>query len=328
MSFAFEPHPLCPGGQLQTVIAYFWPDSSPIKPDEQEIVPLSDGDAIVLDINHPAEPSSRTPIVYLMHGLGGDSESSYKLRLAAKLTKMGMRVVRHNHRGAGHHGKLARRIYHSGSVGDVLAGLQCITQRWPDSPLLVVGFSLSGTILLNLLGNRVKDLREMPQIKSALAVCPPIDLELSSRTIDQLSNKHLDLFYVRNLLKQLLDRSIVDADFVAKKMSRLSLRHFDEVITAPLAGFLNRDQYYDSCSPKHIVGNIQCPTLVLAAADDPIIPISSVIRAPYSTKALLSVQNSGGHLGFISKERTPQGDNRWLDYFVTTWVHEQLRACA
>lgn len=328
MSSTFDPHPLCPGGQLQTVIAYFWSDSHPMKPDEQVLVPLSDGDAIVLDVNHPAVPAAKTPIVYLMHGLGGDSDSSYKLRMAAKLTKMGMRVVRHNHRGAGHHGKLARRIYHSGSVGDVLAGLQAITQRWPDSPMLVVGFSLSGTILLNLLGNRVKDLREMPQIKSALAVCPPIDLELSSRTIDQFSNKHFDVFYVRGLLKQLLERSIVDADFVAKKMSRLSLRHFDEVITAPLAGFLNRNQYYDSCSPKHVVGNIRCPTLVLAAADDPIIPISSVIRAPYSTRALLSVQSSGGHLGFISRQRTPQGDLRWLDYFVATWAVEQLRVCA
>lgn len=77
-----------------------------------------------------------------------------------------------------------------------------------------------------------------------------------------------------------------------------------------------------------MVGNIRLPTVILAAADDPIIPASSVIRAPYSTKALLSVQSSGGHLGFISKERTPQGDNRWLDHFVTTWVHEQLRACA
>ncbi len=328
MSSAFKPHPLCPGGQLQTVIAYLWPNSSPILPDEQMIVPLSDGDAIALDINHPSASFQRTPIVYLMHGLGGDSDSSYKLRMTAKLTRMGIRVVRHNHRGAGQHGKLARRIYHSGSVGDVLAGLQCITQRWPDSPLLVVGFSLSGTILLNLLGNRVSDLRALPQLKSALAVCPPIDLEHSSRTIDQFSNKHLDLFYVRSLLKQLLDRSVVDKAFVAEKMSRFSLRHFDEVITAPLGGFLNRDQYYDSCSPKHIVGNIRLPTLILAAADDPIIPVSSVLRAPYSTKTVLSMQTSGGHLGFISKDRTPLGDNRWLDYFVTTWVQERLRASA
>ena len=77
MSSAFKPHPLCPGGQLQTVIAYLWPDSSPVSPDEQTIVPLSDGDAIVLDINHPAVPSPRTPIIYLMHGLGGDSDSSW-----------------------------------------------------------------------------------------------------------------------------------------------------------------------------------------------------------------------------------------------------------
>ncbi len=324
----FVPHPLLRGGQLQTVVPYFWADAPPLQPDEQVTVVLKDGDAIVLDVNHPVHALAKTPIVYLMHGLGGDSDSSYKVRMAAKLTKMGLRVVRHNHRGAGDHGRLAQSIYHSGSVEDVLQSLQIVTQRWPDSPILVVGFSLSGTILLNLLGKRVAELRQLSQIKAALAVCPPIDLELSSQTIDLFRNKHLDMFYVRSLIKQLLERSVIDADFIARKLPKPTLRHFDEVITAPLAGFLNRDHYYESCSPKHVVGNIQCPTLILAAADDPIIPINSVNKAPYSMKTLLSMQPSGGHLGFICRDKTPQGDNRWLDYFVATWAVEQLKTCA
>ncbi len=328
MTLAFDPHPLVPGGQIQTVIAYLWGDAQPLKPDEQITVALDDGDALVLDVNHPPQISAKTPTIYLMHGLGGDSDSSYKLRLAAKLIKMGLRVVRHNHRGAGLHGSLARGIYHSGSAQDVLFGLRSVTQRWPDSPLLVVGFSLSGTILLNLLGTCVEDLADIPQVKAALTVCAPIDLEVSSKTIDLLRNKHLDVYYVRSLIKQLVDRSVVNAEVIARKMPKPTLRHFDEVVTAPLGGFLNRDHYYESCSPKHIVGNIKCPTLILAAANDPIIPLSSVYKAPYSTKALLSVQSSGGHLGFISRQRTSHGDHRWLDYFVIAWAMEELMRSA
>ncbi len=320
----FVPHPLVPGGQLQTLVAFAWHEASAFQADEQIHVPLDDGDELVLDLNHPQFPLDPCPLVYLIHGLGGSSESAYLLRLAQKLTRLGMRVIRHNHRGAGPHGERARKIYHSGSSRDILKGLQTVAQRWPDSPLFPIGFSLSGTMLLNLLSWHRQELMDLPQLKAAMSVCAPIDLERSSQAIDRWRNKHLDAFYVSSLLTQLLRRGLIEARSLPRTMPHFTLREFDEAITAPLAGFRDRLHYYESCSPKHGVANIRCPTLVLAAADDPVVPAQTVLRAPYSTKVLVSLQNSGGHLGFISRQRTPQGDRRWLDHCVISWIRISL----
>ncbi len=316
----FEPHPLIRGGQMQTLVAFAWTEASPLPPDEQIIVALQDGDELVIDINHPMHQDSRTPLVYLIHGLGGDASSAYKLRLAQKLTRLGFRVLRHNHRGAGQQAYRARSIYHSGSSLDVLTAIQTVAARWPDSPLLTIGFSLSGTILLNMLGRHYRELHEIPQLRAAMSVCAPIDLELSSLAIDQWRNKHLDSYYVFVLIRQLIERGLIDARTAHQRMGRWTLRAFDEGITAPMGGFHSRSHYYETCSPQNIVADIQCPTTILAAADDPIVPALSVFKAPYSTKTILDLQKSGGHLGFLARRKTPLGDIRWLDAYIARWA--------
>jgi predicted alpha/beta-fold hydrolase len=325
MTTAFEPHPLIPGGQLQTLVAYCFAAAPRLAPQETLFVTLGDGDRLSLDVNYPHEVSDRTPIVYLMHGLGGCSESAYKLRIAAKLTAQGFRVVRHNHRGCGRFGEGARGIYHSGSTLDVLAGLREVAQRWSDAPLLPIGFSLSGTMLLNLLGTHLTRREELPQVQAAMSVCAPIDLHQSSAAIGALRNKHFDTFYSRTLIRQLLGRRIIDSAFAETELRAANLRLIDEIVTAPRGGFRDAEHYYESCSPKHVVANIRIPTLVLEAADDPIVPPQSVVQAAYSTRALLSLERSGGHLGFISREPTAAGDHRWLDQFIGRWVREQSR---
>ena len=165
-----------------------------------------------------------------------------------------------------------------------------------------------------------QDLNALPQIKAALSVCAPVDLEGSSQLINRLWNKHYDFYYVHSLVKQLIERGLVDAATVAKKMPRYSLRNFDEYFTAPMAGFFNRDHYYESCAPKNVVNEINLPTVILAAADDPIVSSESIKLAPWSSKVQLALQGSGGHLGFLSREKTPSGDYRWMDYFILHWL--------
>jgi predicted alpha/beta-fold hydrolase len=173
-----------------------------------------------------------------------------------------------------------------------------------------------------MLGRHLIELKELPQLQAAMSVCAPIDLERSSLAIDKWRNKHLDSYYVCVLVRQLIERGLIDAKTAHQKMGRWTLRAFDEGITAPLGGFLNRSHYYETCSPRNIVANITCPTIVLAAADDPIVPLSSVKRAPYSHRTLLNIQRSGGHLGFLARRRTSLGDLRWLDAYIVRWAQE------
>ena len=44
---------------------------------------------------------------------------------------------------------------------------------------------------------------------------------------------------------------------------------FDNLITAPIHGFKNADDYYEKCSSKNFIRNIQIPTQILNAMNDP-----------------------------------------------------------
>ena len=320
----FKPHPLIRGGHLQTIVGRLSGWTQGLAPDEILTIEMPDKDQLAIELNQPPKASSKTPVVALFHGLGGSSESSYVIRAAQKLGALGFRVARFNHRGCDRHQLLrARQIYHSGSLKDVRAGIVAIRNRWPHAPILTAGFSLSGAILLNLIGQE-PDIRERIQnLRKVMAICPPIDLESSSKAVADLRNRHIDLYYSRSLLAAARRRQQKHPDAFSPQLPRsLTVRAFDELFTAQVAGFKSRDDYYNRCSPKRFVDLIAVPTTVVVAADDPVVPIESVTTAPFSEAVQLRVEKSGGHMGFLAATKTRFGDYRWMDDIVVSWAEQ------
>jgi predicted alpha/beta-fold hydrolase len=256
----------------------------------------------------------------MLHGLGGCSESSYLQRLTAKLNGLGFTVLRVNHRGCGRGAEgLAKQIYHAGRSEDLGATLDFLARRWPGRPYFVTAFSLSANILLRYLGT-IGDGK--PLFKKALAVCPPVDLELCSQALATPGNWHIDRYYTRLMLATARDRARIHAHLKMPAMAprRMNLRVFDEVYTAPLGGFGSREAYYDQSSAKHVMDRVRVPTTILAAADDPIIPAVSFAGVKFSPAVAMRMEDAGGHMGFISRESTRFGDRRWMDAAVVDWV--------
>ncbi len=316
---SFIPHRLLRGGQLQTLGGQL---PSPVKlaPPLAERVTLADGDQLVLLLNLPRVLAPGRPAVLLMHGLGGSSESSYIQRLTAKLNAQGVAVARFNHRGCGPGGAaLARQIYHAGRTEDLAAVLAYLAARWPQE-LAVVAFSLSGNLLLRYLGDG--DLAH-PGLARAMAVCPPVDLERCSLALAGRGNFHIDAYYTRRLLATAKERhQLFPEQALPPFPSRMNLRLFDELYTAPLGGFASRDSYYERSSAQHKLRHIKVPTLILAAADDPIIPPASFAGQTLSSTTTLRLEKSGGHMGFIAHRPTRFGDRRWMDEAVVDWLTE------
>jgi predicted alpha/beta-fold hydrolase len=318
----FEAHPFIRGGQFQTLAAFLWSSTPDVKADEYIHVSVSGGDQVELAVNHPAGRAKAN--IFMMHGLGGDAQSSYKLRVARKLLPEGYRIVRYNHRGNGATVPPARGIYHSGSTSDVMAALKVILERWPNTPLLLIGYSLSGTILLNLLAWHAEEIGKATEIRGALSVCSPLDLHRSTLAIASKRNRHLDLFFARTLIEQLRARELISDDDLRTKFRKPTLRKVDEYVVAPQGGFRDADDYYDSCSPIKRLTEIRLPTLILTAADDPIVPLEGLVETPRSTSVTLRIEKSGGHMGFLSRKRTPHKDYRWLDQFIGSWAEHML----
>jgi predicted alpha/beta-fold hydrolase len=325
----FRPHPLLFGGHIQTLAGVYLPGPAVRYRAVQRPVAVSDDDAVVLHDDFPAgwQPGDRTAL--LLHGLSGCHTSQYMQRIAAKLNGAGVRTFRMDLRGCGAGQRLARLPYHSGRSDDAAAALRSIAGLCPGSPTTIIGFSLGANIVLKLLG----ELGDWPcgGLDSAVAVSPPVDLEACSKNLSRWSNKIYDDHFVRSLwcaargrtynnngtLDQTANNGPKGFTFPRRRPRRLF--DFDDVYTAPISGFRDAEHYYGICSSGQFVPSIRRPTLVIAAADDPMIPVRLYDRVAWPANVQLHVARGGGHLGFIAR-RGDDPDCRWLDWRVVEWI--------
>jgi len=320
----FRPHPLIHGGHLQTIAGAYLPSRVNIESTLHR-VPLPDGDAIALHEDAQLVPRSPTPgsrppcIAILLHGLCGSHQSSYMLRSSAKLRSRGVRVFRMDLRGCGAGISLARHPLHAGRSEDALAALNYVAQLCPGQPIHLVGFSMGANIVLKLageLGDAAPD-----YLASIAAISPPIDLAACTRNIQRGANQIYDRQFVRLLIKHVRERALLIPDALFRPLTPhpCRLQDFDSLFTAPLSGFADVHDYYARASSAPLLFRITVPTFILAAASDPIVPVSAFDSASLSPAIHLHIAPCGGHLGFISS-RGSDPDLRWLDWRIVEWI--------
>lgn len=325
---SFRPHPLIRGGHLQTIIGSYLPWQKIVYAARQHRVPLADGDQIVVHDDQPAENKwqSGDPVVLLIHGLGGCHLSSYMQRCAVKLTARGYRVFRMDLRGYGAGFPLARHPVHAGRSEDAGAVLNFLSELCEDSAIHVVGFSMGANIVLKLAGEF--GAAAPRNLASVMAVSPPIDLIECSRNIQRSANRLYDRMFVRSLLRHIQRRKAAVPGALARPLDPPPRRlvEFDNRFTAPLAGFADAEDYYLRASSGALLRQITVPTFIVAAANDPIVPVKPFETAKYSPTTKLLITPCGGHLGFVAR-RGADPDRRWLDWRVVEWIesHGHIR---
>src|SRR5206468_5843202 len=80
-----------------------------------------------------------------------------------------------------------------------------------------------------------------------------------------------------------------------------TLREFDDVVTAPLHGFRDTDDYWTRASAKPLLGRIAVPTLLVNARNDPFLPATALPRPDeVSLHVHCDFPGEGGHAAFVS----------------------------
>jgi predicted alpha/beta-fold hydrolase len=241
-------------------------------------------------------------VVYLFHGLSGNISSNYIQRSALLCRKLGHSVFLINHRGCGEGAGLAKQPYHSGRAEDLSSAIAFGRSHFKEHRHLAIGFSLSGNALLLLLSGK----RGSVKPDAAIAVNAPIDLQSAALILKRGLNRIYDLNFVKEFRKE---------PDIRKKVSAFATVHdFDELHTAPAGGFLNREDYYRSCSTKTLLSKIHTPTVILTSEDDPFCLVKHYREAELSDSVHLHIEKYGGHLGYISSAKNACGSRRWLDY--------------
>ncbi len=135
------------------------------------------------------------PLVILLHGLTGSSQSVYIKGLQQALLQQGMRSAALNFRGCSGEYNHTSRCYHSGETGDIDFLYRTLRAREPDTPIAAVGFSLGGNVLLKWLGEQGSDV----QLFAATVVSVPLVLSACASKLDSGFSK----LYRASLLREL-----------------------------------------------------------------------------------------------------------------------------
>jgi uncharacterized protein len=328
----YRPHPLLRSGHLQTLmVGVVWGERPPHHAEPIEIG-LRDGDAMVVHEELGPPLAEAAPLVILLHGLGGDHSSPYMQRIAHRLRAAGARVWRVDLRGSGHGLHLAWRPVHAGASDDLATVVQAAQARYPTSPVLLVGFSLSGNILLKMLGECGAGAAhleiDLSRIVSATAIAPPVDLHHCADNMDRFSRRVYTRYYVKMLAAQVQQRrnQWPQWEQIPSEPAVKSIRQFDARYTAPMCGFQSTDHYYSEASAKAWLASIKTNTTLLVDRHDPIVTVKSFDASNLnldSTQLLLT--SHGGHMGYFGLDENGKLI-RWMEYFVVQHIRQQITA--
>jgi len=280
-----------PGGHLQTI----YPAKCIARPPlayRRERWPSVDGDFIDVDF---VDGQPGQPLVLLFHGLEGSSDSHYARSLMAALQERGWSGAVPHFRGCSGEANLAPRFYHSGDAQEVDWIVRALRARHAG-PLYVAGVSLGGNALLRWLGESGHG---ADIVDAACAVSAPLDLTRGGEALSSGFN----MLYTRMFLQTLKPKCLAKLEQFPGLFDRTALLQardlyaFDNVVTAPLHGYRDTDDYWHRASARHVLDAITVPTLVLNARNDPFLP-GAHLPATAAPAVTLEYPDEGGHVGF------------------------------
>jgi predicted alpha/beta-fold hydrolase len=300
----FTPARWLKNRHAQTIYPTFpwaWPSTPVLRRQELE---LPDGDTTAVDwlVDGDSLPGT-APLLVILHGLEGSAESSYARMLMAAALDLGWRSCVLHFRDCGDYRNRLPRRYHAGETNDLRYFLETL-HKHPEAPenagpLIAVGYSLGGNVLLKYLGESAD---ETP-LRAATAVCVPLNLHECADALNQGFSKNYQRYLLKRMKRSVnrkFDRHTAAFNWDMAMRAR-TFAEFDDLVTAPLHGFNGMQDYYDRCSSVNFLRTVERPTLVINALDDPfmtpeVIPPEEML-SPHVT---LEIAAAGGHVGFIN----------------------------
>lgn len=287
---------------LQTCLFSLFPPKSK-QAVQWEQLTLLDGDFIDVCWAGPR----RGKIAVLLHGLEGSVSSHYIQVMIDDLVESGWQVVAMHFRTCS--GRLNRlpQSYHARHTQDLAYLLSLLRRRFPAREIAAIGFSLGANVLLNYL----IDSQDFALVDKAIALSVPFEMNECA--------KNLSGFYqwqfLRTMKRKVKEKIMRGIDMPIKKDELKYIKtfyDFDDMVTSPLHGFRNSLDYYDRATVRGRLKHIDKKTLILHAADDPLVPSYAIPSAnEISPMTNLVVTQHGGHLGFLTARAPWQLDYWW-----------------
>ena len=263
----------------------------------RERITTADGDFLDLDWIR----NGHKRLAVLTHGLEGNSERQYIRGTAKLFAQHGWDVLAWNCRSCSGEMNRAFRMYHHGDTEDIGAVIRHALTGGAYRTVVLVGYSMGANITMKYLG--VSGAQAPAEIAAAAVFSAPCDLESGAEVLDRWDNA----FYRRRFLRALAGKiRHKDAQYPGRlELDRLSAvrrwRDFDEWFSAPICGYRDAADFYRNASAKNFIDGIRVPTLLVNAANDPILTPECMPADIARRHAFFHFEQppAGGHCGFM-----------------------------
>ncbi len=299
----FEPLAALRNGHAMTIAAAVVPRRFNLPPAEERLFQVDAESRILGHCHWQPGKAHDVPVIAILHGLEGSSDSNYVCGIAEKALRRGAHAVRLNQRNCGGTEALTPTLYNSGMSGDYRAVLEELSNGDGFEQIFFVGYSMGGNLVTKMAGEFGDAVPKA--LRGVCVVCPAMDLGACADALELREN----FFYQRHFVKGLMARYARKAKLFPERYPKSgfgtvrSVREFDDKITAKHFGYRDAQDYYEAVGAKKVVAQVRVPMLMITAQDDPFVPYESFLRAnPAQSPAIQFVApKRGGHCGFISK---------------------------
>jgi len=303
-------------GHLQTIIPGLFREVKNVSYRRERIF-IPDGDFLDLDWSEVGGPA----LAIVSHGLEGSADRPYVKGMVKAMNQAGLDALAWNFRSCSGESNKLLRTYHMGASDDLHLVVEHVRSTNKYRQIYLIGFSMGGNITLHYLG---KHPDQVPgEIKRAAVFSVPCHISSASKKMATWENRVYMQRFLKSLHQKLTDKLALMPDEMNLEGYRKlkTFPEFDERFTAPIHGFKSAEDYYESCSSHQFLSQIQVPTLLVNAQNDPFLtpecfPVSKAEANPHF---YLEMPPNGGHGGFTENFRKNQyyTDRRAVE-FVTT----------
>jgi predicted alpha/beta-fold hydrolase len=324
----FEPQIFLRSAHAMTMAAAFWPRKFALPVAEERLFRVNAWSQILGRCHWQVGKQKDAPVIVVVHGLEGSSDSNYVMGIGDKAFARGYHVVRLNQRNCGGTEALTPTLYNSGMSGDYRAVFEELAGVDGFREIFFVGYSMGGNLVTKMAGEFGS---EVPTaLRGVCAVCPALDLAACADALERRDNYFYQRHFVAGLMARYERKSALFPDryAAARGLGTIrTVREFDDAITAPAAGFRDAEDYYEQSSAKKVVDKISMPLLLITAEDDPFVPYVSFLAAGLEKNSHIRFEAPlhGGHCAFISRHRG--AERFWAEMRVVEFC-EGVRAGA
>uniref|UniRef100_A0A3B4EDZ5 Monoacylglycerol lipase ABHD2 n=1 Tax=Pygocentrus nattereri TaxID=42514 RepID=A0A3B4EDZ5_PYGNA len=299
-------------------------------------LPMQDGATATFDLFEPLGDhlTGDDITMVICPGIGNHSEKHYIRTFVGYSQKQGYRCAVLNHLGALPNIELTSpRMFTYGCTWEFSAMVSYIKRAFPQTRLIVVGFSLGGNIVCKFLGENQAN---QEKVLCCVSVCQGYSALRAQETFLQWDRcRRLYNFLMADNMKKIIlshrgslfgtrSRKMEIMD-LSRLYTATSLMQIDDNIMRKFHGHDSLKEYYEKESCVHYIHNVNVPLLLVNSSDDPLVH-ESLLTIPRTLaekkeNVIFVLTLHGGHLGFFEGAVLFPQPLTWMDKVIVSYAN-------